>query len=108
MAAFADYFGLGAISPILPFFVDQFTPGSQDATGHILSFQYGGVILGSLLAGAVSDRIGRRNTLLIMLAGDVVFFTLTGFADDLGGIYAMMAIRFFAGLFTPLAPCIAW
>jgi MFS family permease len=66
------------------------------------------VIFGSLFAGAISDRIGRRNTLMLILMGDVVFFSLTGFATELGGVNAMMAIRFLAGVFTPLAPAIAW
>jgi hypothetical protein len=38
-AAFIDYFGLGAITPLLPFFTDEQTPGSQDATGYVLSCQ---------------------------------------------------------------------
>jgi len=55
-AAFADYFGLGSISPLLPFFVMEFNPGSQEPLGWILSFQYFGVVLGSTLAGMFSDR----------------------------------------------------
>jgi len=53
----------------------------------------------------MSDKIGRRNTLLIALTGDVVFFTLSGFAPS---ITAMCVIRLAAGFFTPLAPSIAW
>ena len=78
---------------------------SLDTVGFILSAQYGGVILGSTLAGVFSDRIGRRNTLLISLTGDVIFFTLTGFVESLT---AMVFVRTFAGICTPLAASIAW
>mmetsp|Transcript_18635 Transcript_18635/g.38097 ORF Transcript_18635/g.38097 Transcript_18635/m.38097 type:complete len:423 (+) Transcript_18635:202-1470(+) len=103
-AAFADYFGLGSLSPLLPFFVLD-KVDNLDTVGFILSAQYGGVIIGSTLAGMFSDKIGRRNTLLISLTGDVIFFTLTGFVES---ITAMVIVRTLAGICTPLAASIAW
>ncbi|GMI07498.1 hypothetical protein TrVE_jg8435 [Triparma verrucosa] len=104
MAAWADYFGLGSISPLLPFFCLKYAD-SLESVGFILSAQYGGVILGSTLGGLFSDRIGRRNTLLIALTGDVIFFTATGFVQT---VNLMVVVRAFAGIFTPLTAAIAW
>ena len=42
---------------------------------------------------------------MIALTGDVIFFTMTGFVES---IEMMMAVRFLAGLSTPLTACIAW
>ena len=104
ISAFVDYFGLGCITPLLPFFVAQYS-GNPIHVGYILSAQYGGVILGSTIVGFVSDRIGRRNALMVALTGDVIFFTLTGFVTS---VRMMLFVRFFAGFFTPLSACIAW
>jgi len=99
-----DYFGLGLVTPLLPFFCTEFA-GSVDSVGYVLSAQYLGVIFGSAAVGYLSDRIGRKNTLMIALAGDVIFFSLTGFVKT---VPTMCVVRLFAGLFTPLAACIAW
>jgi len=103
-AAFADYFGLGCISPLIPFFVQEHG-GSSTSIGHILTAQYSGVIIGSTLAGTFSDKIGRRKTLITALTGDVLFFSLTAFANS---INSMIGVRFLAGLCTPLTASIAW
>jgi len=103
-AAFADYFGLGCMSPLIPFWVESHN-GNPSAIGAILTAQYSGVIIGSTCAGLFSDRLGRKKTLTFALLGDVVFFTLTAFV---GSINAMIAVRFLAGLFTPLTASIAW
>jgi MFS family permease len=104
VAAFADYFGLGAMTPLLPFFVQAQDPAVADAyVGYILTAQYSGVVLGSAIVGTLSDRLGRRTVLLAALTGDVVFFTLTGFITDPN---LMIVVRFFAGCFVSQARAI--
>ena len=51
--------------------------------------------VGRLLWGFVSDKIGRKNTLMLMLAGSAVLSLLVGFVDGVG-IFVLIA---FIGLF---------
>jgi MFS family permease len=104
VSVFVDYFGLGILVPLLPFFVED-DGASPIWVGIILSVQYAGVVVGNQLGGFLSDRLGRKRTLLLAMAGDAVFFGASAFAPN---VLYLTAFRFFAGMFTPLAPSLTW
>ena len=100
-----DYYGLGLISPLLPYFIEGTLDAEKAWIGYITTAQYIGVLLGSLTWGRVADRIGIKKAIQIALAGDVVFFLLTGFCYD---VVTLAICRLLAGFFTPLVASISW
>ena len=100
----ADYFGLGLIAPLLPFWLEE---RNYDVKyiGWIQSAQYFGVILGSVFFGRISDKYGRRCAILIALGGDIILFAWTGFVSS---AIVLMVTRFLVGCFTPLVSTISW
>lgn len=65
------------------------------ATGILTSFGYVGMFIGALSSGFITDRIGRRYTMIIMLFIGSLFTGLCGIASS----YGMMAtLRFIAGI----------
>uniref|UniRef100_A0A7R9YG05 Major facilitator superfamily (MFS) profile domain-containing protein n=1 Tax=Pinguiococcus pyrenoidosus TaxID=172671 RepID=A0A7R9YG05_9STRA len=103
-ASFCDYFGLGVLGPLLPRWAED---NGVDAlwVGFINTSQFLGVLLGSFFMGRMSDFVGRKRTVLVTLLGDTVFFTLSGVVPN---EVSLLVVRFFAGLFTPLVPSVAW
>ena len=115
LVVFIDLLGFGIVLPFLPRLGDDYLngliPGGKTAP-------WGGVILGLLMSsfslmqfifaplwGRLSDRVGRRPILLMGLAGSVVFYSLLGFALELGVDRAAVALsiillaRLGAGIF---------
>lgn len=100
-----DYFGLGLLSPLLPSFIDDQLDVSPAWIGFVTCAQYLGVLVGGLIFGRVSDIYGRKAAIQIACIGDIIFFTATGFVQN---VVQLLIIRFAAGLFTPLVPSISW
>lgn len=100
LAIAADQFGLGLISPLLPFRVD-----SALEVGVVLTAQYVAVVAGQLLVGALSDVIGRRTCLVIVMGMDAVLFGLTAWAE---GIIFLVLVRTAVGLFAPISLAVSW
>ena len=95
----ADYAGLAAITPILPFHLrDRCGVEDGDATaiwtGIISSSQFAAVMLACLVWGGVADRIGAKRTVQITMLGDLVTFTASAFVTS---PVAMLIARFCAG-----------
>ena len=70
------------LSPLLPFFLRD-TVGFQAETleqwtGVIGSAQFAGVLLGCIVWGCASDRIGPKRSVQITMVGDLVLFTAFG------------------------------
>lgn len=106
----ADYAGLAAITPILPFHLrDRCGVEDGDATaiwtGIISSSQFAAVMLACLVWGGVADRIGAKRTVQITMLGDLVTFTASAFVTS---PVAMLIVRFCAGCFSPLVPSLAF
>ena len=62
-AIFVDLFGLAILVPLLPF------RHTALVVATTLTAQYGAVLVGQLGWGVASDRLGRRRTLAIVMAG---------------------------------------
>jgi MFS family permease len=102
LVVFIDLLGFGIVLPVLPRYGDVFlaeiVPGGKDAalTGVLLGLLMSSFSLMQFLFapiwGTVSDRIGRRPILLLGLAGSVVFYSLFGFASDLGKETVVLAL----------------
>lgn len=93
LAVATDFCGLAMILPLLPFFIKE--RGEDDAwLGAVLTAQYGGVVIGSVLFGWVSDKLGRRAGVLLSLLGDALLFASSGLADS---VEVLFAVRLLAG-----------
>ena len=98
-AIFVDLFGLAILVPLLPF------RHTALVVATTLTAQYGAVLVGQLGWGVASDRLGRRRTLAIVMAGDALLFAATAFARSPA---ALVAVRAAVGCFAPLGLGIAW
>ena len=106
---FADMFGLACITPTLLAFLDE-VPGIDAVFwfGFIVTAQFLALLPASILWGYVSDRIGPRNTLMIIALGDVCAFTGTALSGGPHRQYLVLAARLAAGGFAPQVPAIAF
>lgn len=89
-----DFIGLGMIAPILPGIV------SSQSVGDILTAQYLAVVVGQVAVAALSDVIGRRRVIAIVMLLDALLFGATGFTKD---VSALVALRLLAGFAAPVA-----
>ena len=99
-----DFFGLGCIMPLLPFFCKDFEGGGL-WLGAILTAQAGGVVVGTILVGTLSDIFGRKKLAIYSMIGDGIFFFLSGsMTNPLG----MLIVRCLAGMFCPIPCAYGW
>ncbi|KHN73775.1 Organic cation transporter-like protein [Toxocara canis] len=63
---------------------------------HSISIELAGAMIGALTFGQISDRFGRRMTLLFALSGLSLFGALSSFS---GGLIEFVIIRFVTGIF---------
>ena len=107
--SFADFFGLSALVPLIPFHLQDSSSSDDDAVaswaGAINSVQYVGVVFGCIFWGIVSDRFGAMRALQITMIGDVVFFAVSGAVTE---PQSLMYVRVLAGFFSPLVPAAAY
>lgn len=88
---FFDFFDLSAISTVVPVLIGQWGL-SSDQVSWLIASGYIGMIFGSLPAGWLSDRIGRKRLFTITLAIVLVGQVLQGFAQSYGALLAFHAI----------------
>ena len=109
LCVIADYIGLGAITPALPYHLaDKTTLSSKQVAswvGAISSSQFGAVVLACIFWGRVCDVRGARFALLCTMLGDTLFFSLTALGEDPA---ILLAFRLGAGFFSPLVPALAY
>ncbi|MCF8885627.1 MAG: MFS transporter [Aigarchaeota archaeon] len=63
--------------------------------GYMLSFGYLGMFFGAILSGRISDKIGRKYTMILMLSIASIFTGLCGIAWD---FWSMSIMRIIAGI----------
>lgn len=108
LCSFADFFGLSAVVPLIPFHLSGDGAELEAAvqwSGAINSIQYVGVVLGCIFWGYTSDRIGAMRTLRITIVGDVIFFAATTAVTK---PQPLLVVRVLAGFFSPLVPAAAY
>ena len=91
-----DLIGFGMIIPILPFAAPRFGATELDIAMILVTYSVCGA-LASPLWGRLSDRWGRKKTLLTCLAGTAACYGLLAMVTTLWALYA---VRILAGCFT--------
>ena len=91
-----DLIGFGMIIPILPFAAPRFGATELDIAMILVTYSVCGALT-SPLWGRLSDRWGRKKTLLACLAGTAACYGLLAMVTTLWALYA---VRILAGCFT--------
>lgn len=91
-----DLIGFGMIIPILPFAAPRFGASTLDIALILVAYSVCGA-LASPRWGRLSDRWGRKKTLLLCVAGGGVSYVLLAFVTKLWMLYA---VRILAGSFS--------
>ena len=109
LATFADYLGLALMQPALPFYLTEIGVVGREPialwNGAINTAQFIAVVFGNIVWGLVGDHFGSAMAIRLAMAGDTVFFALTGFITSPP---LLAVVRFFAGLSTPLVPSLLY
>ena len=100
-----EFGSLATLVPVLGQIVVVDWGGAAEQVGLILSVQYGMAIFGGIILGNASDRIGVKNTLILIMLADIILFGATGFAKN---ATQLMVIRGGAGFFSPMSVANAW
>jgi MFS transporter, putative metabolite transport protein len=91
---FLDGFDLTVIAVALPFLVKQWHIGAN-LMGLVASSAVIGMLVGSLVLGNLTDRLGRKKLYVIDLLSFVVFAALTAFSQN---VWELILFRFLLGL----------
>ena len=89
-----DAMDVGLISFIIAALTQQWGIGKAES-GLIASVGFAGMAIGASLGGLLADRIGRRQVFALTL---LVYGVATGASALVGGIAALLVLRFFVGL----------
>ncbi|WP_434772817.1 MFS transporter [Pseudomonas entomophila] len=113
---FIDGLGTALLMPMLPMLLDPADPAgvvfasAPNAArtawlyGVLLAGYAFTMMLGAPLLGALSDRIGRRPTLLLAVAGSVAGYALSTWAVSQGNVALLIAGRLLGGAFAGSVP----
>lgn len=113
---FIDGLGTALLLPMLPMLLDPGDPAgvvfASTPTAARTAWLYGvllagyafAMMVGAPLLGALSDRIGRRPTLLLAVAGSVAGYALSTWAVNLGSVGLLIAGRLLGGTFAGSVP----
>jgi len=82
------------IAPLVTSIAKEWSLGVNDI-GYMLSVGYLGMFIGALVFGRLTDVIGRKKVLIIVLSLEAVFTALCGLSPSL---YVLYILRFIAGL----------
>lgn len=93
LASFFVFASLYVVQPLLPLFVREFHVSVSEAT-LTLSFTIIGLIIGLIILGFFSDRIGRVSLIKYTLAASVIPFLLIPILDS---FYMIVMLRFIQG-----------
>ncbi|MDB5696290.1 MAG: transporter [Sphingomonas bacterium] len=102
-AGFATFSLLYATQPLLPLFAAEFGL-SAEASSLAVSAATGPLAIGILIAGIVSDRLGRRPLLVV---GMMAAAALTLLAAVVPGWWSLLALRVLTGLALAGVPAVA-
>lgn len=110
ISCFVDYLGLGALTPVLPFYLRDSCGIDDEAevarwTGIITSVQFLGVCVAALGMGPLADCIGAKRAVQLCLVGNVLFFGSSAWAKD---PTTLLCLRLGSGLSSPLVPALAY
>lgn len=87
----------GFVVPLLTIYLTQDLGASVSDAGGVIAVFGAGNILASLVGGQMSDRLGRRVTMLVSLFGGAIAMALLGFARSMTEITVMVGVVGFLG-----------
>lgn len=102
-AGFATFSTLYAVQPLLPLLAASYALNAETASLAV-SAATGSLALGILVAGVLSDRVGRRSLMIVAMMSAGVF---TVAAAVVAGWYALLGLRLLAGLALAGVPAVA-
>ena len=102
-AGFSTFSLLYATQPLLPLFAAQYGL-SAEAASLAVSAATGPLAVGILVAGAVSDRVGRRPVMVVAMLAAAVLTLLAAIAP---GWWALLALRVLTGVALAGVPAVA-
>jgi MFS transporter, DHA1 family, tetracycline resistance protein len=105
LTVFIDLLGFGMVLPLLPLYARQFSVDESGWTIGLLMASFSAMtFLFAPLWGRLSDRIGRRPTLMFGLAGSVAFYSLFAVAAVLQSLPLLFVSRIGAGIMGATIP----
>ena len=105
LTVFIDLLGFGMVLPLLPLYAKQFSVDESGWTIGLLMASFSAMtFLFAPLWGRLSDRIGRRPTLMFGLAGSVIFYSLFAIASEFGSLTLLFVARIGAGIMGATIP----
>ena len=102
-AGFSTFSLLYAVQPLLPLFADRYRL-SAEAASLAVSLATGPLAIGILIAGYVSDRVGRRALMVAAMIAAGALSTMTAFAP---GWSTLLALRLMTGIALAGVPAVA-
>ncbi|AKT43106.1 MFS transporter [Chondromyces crocatus] len=91
LTIFVDVFGMTMIIPVLPFFA-QHLGASEVVTGALLSTYAACQLVSGPILGRISDRVGRKPTLLASQFGTMIGFLVLGSSTSLWMLFLARVI----------------
>jgi MFS family permease len=105
LTVFIDLLGFGMVLPLLPLYARQFSVDESGWTLGLLMASFSAMtFLFAPVWGRLSDRIGRRPTLMFGLAGSVAFYSLFAVASLIGSLGLLFVARIGAGIMGATIP----
>ncbi len=105
LTVFIDLLGFGMVLPLLPLYARQFSVDESGWTIGLLMASFSAMtFLFAPLWGRLSDRIGRRPTLMFGLAGSVAFYGLFAVAAVVQSLPLLFVSRIGAGIMGATIP----
>ncbi|MEX2139805.1 MAG: MFS transporter [Pirellulales bacterium] len=105
LTVFIDLLGFGMVLPLLPLYARQFSVDESGWTIGLLMASFSAMtFLFAPLWGRLSDRIGRRPTLMCGLAGSVIFYSLFAAAAIVQSLPLLFVSRIGAGIMGATIP----
>ena len=102
-AGFSTFSLLYAVQPLLPLFADRYRL-SAEAASLAVSLATGPLAIGILIAGYVSDRVGRRALMVAAMIAAGALSTMAAFAPGWG---TLLALRLMTGIALAGVPAVA-
>jgi MFS family permease len=104
MSVFLDSVGISLVIPVFPYIVVEYFNQSVTQLGVLMSVAGFSAGVGTIVCASLSDRVGRRNMILLSIIGDCAGFLASGLSVNFAMFFAARCI---AGFFSSSRPIVA-
>ena len=102
LCVFVDFMGLALTIPIQPFLADEFGASATAISALVGVFSLG-QLLGNMVMGKLSDKIGRRPIIMASLSFSTASYVLCGFAESVAVLFIARGLCGICGGTMPVA-----